>query len=103
MDIEKLVKTIESCMKQDIDVNEIEGPYAVKGMFMDKEQPVELLEVGKDYEPIIQIRLKPQLKVDERNKSHYKSYLMDTGFSGTAYSLTEEQYADIEALLKENN
>ena len=88
MGAEKAAERIKGYMKGEIDIDQLKGPYVVKGIFMNNDFPVERLEVGEaletGYRPVIQLTLDPGPKIEKRKGS----YLDAENFSGSAYPLT---------------
>ncbi|NIO19892.1 MAG: hypothetical protein GTN76_03920 [Candidatus Aenigmarchaeota archaeon] len=86
MSVGKVARRIEEYLKEAIDVDRLDGPYAVKGIFMDHSLPNERLEVGKTFEtgykPIIQLKLDSEEPKIEKRKT---SYLSIDDFSGSAF------------------
>jgi len=87
MGVGKIAKRIGEYLKEAIDVDRLDGPYAVKVIDMNQVYPHERLEVGKTFEtgykPVIQLELDPKPKIDKGKTS----YLGIDDFSGSAYSL----------------
>lgn len=86
MGVEKIVRKIGEYLKGDVDVDLLEGPYVVKGIFMNDVPPVERIEVGETFEtgykPAIQLRSDPDGTKIEKRKT---SYLGVDNFSGSAF------------------
>jgi|GEM_PF-2632966 len=84
MNAKGVAERIGEYLKESVDVDRLDGPYAVKGMFMDQ-VPSERLEVGKTFEtgyrPVIQIELEPEPRIEKRKNS----YIDSDNFSGSAF------------------
>ena len=97
-----LAETIEGYLTRPIDADKISGYYAVKGKILDftdlvdDENCTELLEVGTDYRPILQIRLEEEPRLENTKKT----YLGRDDFSGTAYRLTDREFFNIRRTLE---
>ena len=101
MTINRIVEVIENCMtkESEIDIDCLDGPYAVRGTLSENET-IERLEVGRvvgeKYIPLVQMGLYPIPKIEKRNSS----CLDYEGFSGTVCKLPEEGYTRIKTLLE---
>lgn len=101
MDAKNLAEVIENCMTRasEIDIDCLNGPYAVRGTLSESET-IERLEVGRvigeKYISLVQMELYPTPKIEKRNNS----YLDYEGFSGTVCKLPEKEYTHIKTLLK---
>ena len=94
MDVKKVADLIESYLVIEADIDELGDHYAAKGVYDGSER----LEVGTfvdELEPLVQIELEPEPRIDKRD-----SYLDSDGFTGCAYSLTKEEFDDIKSSLK---
>lgn len=96
----KIANIIKGYMGRETDIDELRGPYAVKGIFIDDENPIERLEVGKvisnKYAPLMQMKLSQTPEFESRNDSYIEE---DDVFSGTGYQLTDHEFLHVESLL----
>lgn len=102
MNVKELAEKIESYLtyEKQLDVDELFGPYAVKGIFME-ESDIERIEVGMAssglYKPLIQLKLGDVPEIESLGKS----YLDVDDFAGDGYRLFPNEYMEIERLIKE--
>ena len=76
----------------------LDSYYAVKCYDLEEEKPVERLEIGYSFKPLIQIKLGEKPGIEEHELSYLD--LDNTCYSGETYAITEEQYKAIEELVK---
>ena len=98
MDAREVAKTIGKYSRRQRYPDELDGPYAVKGIVLGGDE-IERLEVGhaheRGYDPLVQITTGPEPRFEERTGS----YLDDDGFSGTAWELSEQGCRRVTSLL----
>lgn len=98
MNAGEAVREVERYLARPVDVDELRGPYGVRGVFMDDPGQTERLEVGRagrrDYRPLLQLQVDPPA-FDDRKRSYLDS---DDDFSGTAYGLSRRDFRDAEKI-----
>ena len=97
MDAERIAREIGKYLTRETDIDELDGPYAVKGIFEDERERLEVGEAtATGYNPLVQLLLEP---VERETRSG--SYLNEDGFQGCAFDLTEPEYRRIKDLVEE--